>query len=699
MTEEKKSVLSANFKTIVTVLMAITSLWVATIVRIQNDVGLYMSLAIERSRAESVAAFGELTRADQRVTHGLDIYSAFYDAEQQALRAELDASAARLNNDTEKIFASENIAARWGQLQDHLSGLTPLLSDEYEGDYASFYEESHREAYYTYQLQQAYEREAAIWRTKAGNYRDAMAMLSVTLFLYGMSLNINNWVRYLFAIGAFALELITVFIVVNALRQSIAVTPPAAIDQFVEGQITSNIAYTAPPDSAAELNATAIDAFNAAIQLDQSYADAYQWRGYTTLQTRLLNADPQQNAQAADDMQKAIEFGNTGSVVYTNLGWAYTLAGEYTNAISALETAIEAEPTECTARINLGLALMADSQSDASAQAYDGAIACLLEESPDEQANLLATAILDLSDLQAQAPNTPHIDNALLHWKETAASVALLGEITPQEHLGKVEQVLFAGGIAADGSLIDADNTFAAGTPSIYTLIEFSQMSANTPWMVRWYQNGELFDQYIADSWSGDTTGLARLRIKGAPIPTGKYQADVFIAGNLVASEVFEIEAGETLPMHAYVSGFFRISINHPVEWYASEDHTANNYLYITNPEDDDTFFWYTSYASENNAREDILANLMILWFSQHPDLSYGEQGEFFLGGLALASYMPVTYTNQDGNSIAALLVGMADGAGNAYALVMQAPETDFDQTYQTVFTPMLHSLWIAPVE
>ena len=699
MTDEKKSFLSKNFKTIVTVLMAATSLWVATIVRIQNDVGLHMNLAAQRSRAEAVTAFGTLTRADQRVTHGLDIYSAFYDAEQQTQRAEISASAAQLDNDTAAITASEAVAARWEQLQTHLSSLTPLLSDEYAGDYASFYEQSHREAYFTYQMQKAYEREAAIWRGKAGSYREAVSMLSVALFLYGMSLNIANWVRYLFAASALTLKITTIFIAVNTFFLPTTVTSAAAIEQFVEGQIVSNIAYTAPYDTAATLSANAIEAFDNAIQLDPAYADAYQWRGYTTLQTRLLDADQMKNARAAADMQKAIELGNSGSVVYTNLGWAYTLAGNYQSAISALETAIEAEPTECTARVNLGLALLADSQSEASAQTYDGAIACLLEESPDEQANLFATAILDLNDLQTQAPETPHINDALLRWKETAASLALLGEITPQEHPGKVEQTLFAGGIAADGSLIDAGNTFTAGTPSIYTLIEFSQMSANTPWMVRWYQNGELFDQYIADGWSGDTTGLARLRIKGAPIPAGEYQVDVFIAGNLDANEFFEIEAGETLPMQAYVSGFFRISINHPVEWYASEDHTANNYLYITNPENDNTFFWYTSYASKNNTREDVLSNLMILWFSQHPDLSYGEQGEFFLGGLAQASYMPVTYTNQDGNSIAALLVGMADGAGNAYALVMQAPAIDFDQTYQTVFTPMLHSLWIAPVE
>ena len=685
-----------EFKTAVIVLMALTSLWVATIIRLQNNVTINLGLSSQRSRAEAVAAFGKLTRTDQEVGYGLDIYSDWYEAEQQANRAASNAQAARIAGDETSALAQDAVADRWTQLQSQLSRMTPLLSSQYKGNYSAFYEELHRKSHFIYQRQLAYEREAASWGAKAANYRTTMAMLSVSLFLLGMSLNINNWVRLLFAGAGLVLIGTTVVIVIQTVLLPIQRTPETAIAHFVDGQTLSNIAYVAPQDEAEELIADALSAFEAAIELDDQYADAYQWHGFTLLQTRLQDADPERNARAAEDMEAAIALGSDGSVVYTNLGWAYTLAGDYGSAIDALAAAIDAEPTECTARMNLSLAYLANAQPDASTQTYDGALACLLQESPDEQANLFASALIDLHDLHVLAPNTPGIDDTIERLKETSASIKLIGDTSPTETSAKVIEITYAGDISADGDLIDVGKSFTPGSPSIYTIINFEQMEVGDAWMVRWVQDGKLYDEYLADKWSGDPASQARVRLRGAPLPGGEYHTEVYVDGNLIATDQFEVQAGETALMQPHVSSFFRILLNHPVEWLVTEDQSENGSLYIANPDDASNYFWYTSFPWDESDNDSVLSGLMILWYGQHPDMEFLEQGEFFLGGLAQTSFIPVTYTNADGIRMGAYLIGMAH-QGTAYLLVLQAPADEFELTYHSIFDPMLRSLEIAP--
>ncbi len=692
---EKKSP-SFEFKTVVTVLMALTSLWVATIVWLQSGMLLNMNFALQQSQAEAVRAFGQLTRADQRVTHGLDIYSKWHEAGEHADHFTNSANAARLGGDEQIAVIHDEATDRWEQLQDHHSELTPLLTDEFDGQYINFYEELHRESYITYQLQLAFGREATIWATKVGETRTAITMLSVTLFLFGLSLNIDNWVRFLFAGGAFTLEFITAVIILLALRIPIDVTTRGAIEHFVDGQIFSNIAYVASEEDAQAYTEAALTSFDAAIALDDQFADAYQWRGFTYMQTRIQDADPKLNALAAEDMETAIALGNDGSVVYTNLGWAYTLSGNYDNAITALHEAIEAEPTECTARMNLGLALMANGQDNAASQAYDQAIDCLLQESPDEQANLFASAITDLNDLAELSPGKASITTRIDQFKENAASLKLVGNISPETSAAQISGINFAGGIGANGEFVDVGDSFTAGVPSIYTIINFKEMPPETPWMLRWTLDGDPFDVYIDDSWGGETSGQARVRLRGAPLPSGNYSAEVYVGGKFLSSADFTVQEGDTQTMLPHISSFFQVLVNHPKDWVAFEDHSADSSLFISPQGDNQNFFWYTSFPWADEDNESVLSGLMVTWYSQYPDMEYSEPGEFFLGGQALASYMPVTYSDADGNELAALLVSMSY-QGEAHMLVLQAPKAEFDQTYDLIFDPMLRSFEIAP--
>ncbi len=304
-------------------------------------------------------------------------------------------------------------------METRLAKLTPLLTSDYNGDYTSYYENTHRDTYLALERQLGALRQSNDWDAKDQAYIANLTMIAAILFLMGVSVTMSNWLKYVFVGGGLILTVASFIWTGRTYLEPVHVTPPEAMEHFVSGEILSNIAYTAEGTQQEALAQKSITEFDAALQLDDQYASAYQWKGMTQLQTRLFGADPARNAEAAANMEKAIALGTENSVVYTNLGWAYTLSGDYDPAAAALNSALELEPTECLARLNLGLALLAAGNGGASTTAYDEAIACAVEESPDQQDSLLAAATQDLTDLQLVAPQTPGVAATLELIKET----------------------------------------------------------------------------------------------------------------------------------------------------------------------------------------------------------------------------------------------------------------------------------------
>ncbi len=607
------------------------------------------------------------------------------------------ANAARLAGEESLGLEQDAVVDRWTQIQSQLSELTLLLSPQYENNYTPFYEELHRQSYMTYQRQLDYGRQVASWRAKTSSYRTAMGLVAVSLFLLGLSLNIHNWVRYLFAGCGVLLDITTIVMVILVMRIPVHVTPGAAMEHFVNGQILYNTAFAASGEKAEELYVAAQTAFQSAIELDENYADAYQWGGYSLLEKRLAGANAERNVRAAASMEKAIELGNDNSVVYTNLGWAYTLSENYGQAIQALQHAIFIEPTECLAYFNLGLAQLAAEKPERAKLTYEDAMACLLEESPDAKTEILTNTELDLFDLSKIAPDAPGVDEMLLRIKETAASLTLLGEPIPQDTSAQIDDIIFAGDIAQDGSFLDVGETFTAGTPTIYTILSFEDIPIGTPWLVRWYLDGAQYNEYIAKPWNNEANGQTWVRVQGAPMPAGDYQVEIYVSGNLIASADFTVQAGEVVEMEQYASSYYKLALNYPADWVVIEYPTIEGYLFASPPDDERYSFWYNTIPWEGTGSDSVLGELLSLWHSKHPDLVYGQKGEFILGGLAQASYFPVTYADVDENLLAALLIGMVDEGENAHMVVLQAPDETFDQTYASIFDPMLRSLKIHP--
>jgi hypothetical protein len=81
------------------------------------------------------------------------------------------------------------------------------------------------------------------------------------------------------------------------------------------------------------------------------------------------------------------------------------------------------------------------------------------------------------------------------------------------------------------------------------------------------------------------------------------------------------------------------------------------------------------------------------LWYGLHPDLVYGEIGELYFGKAADGHFIPVSYKNESGEEIQALLVSSADAAGKGHLLALQSLALDFERNYSTIFNPMLKSI------
>ena len=334
--EAGQSAFQTRFDNLVVVLMALIAVWGTIVALLGNNASNGEELAALQAQAVAVESLGKFVRADQRSTFGLDVVAAWDAAGQRATQARASTDAARLRGDEARVRALEQTASRWLNVQQRLVSLTPLLAAEYNSDSIAYQEQLRRDAYLAYERQQAAMQTADGFGKKENSYTAVISSLAVVLFLMGLSLTMNNWLRYVFVGGGILISVASaVWVVVVAVRP-VADTSEEAMKHFVDGLVASNRADFAVDASEADrLEKEAIQAFDAAVGQHELYANAYIWRGYTRLEDRLRFADADRNAIAAEDINRAIQLGIINSVSYTNLSWAHILSGNYEGAVEA----------------------------------------------------------------------------------------------------------------------------------------------------------------------------------------------------------------------------------------------------------------------------------------------------------------------------------------------------------------------------
>lgn len=682
-----------RFQSWVTLSMAAVTVWAAVVGALQSHASHQQSDADERSRTLAVVAMGELLSAEQQAAHELDVYTRWVETTAQARQARAAAQAARLLQDESAAAAHEQSAARWDRVAEALQALSPLLSDpDYAGDDRIYREQASRQSYLEHERQEAASRASRGWGSKADLYVAVITSLAVVLFLFGLSLTIDNWLRYMFVAVGWTMTAVTVAWVLVLAVVPVYATPEDAMARMVEGQIAVNIGSYLEGDEQAVWYGRAVDELTEAISIDELYASAYEWRAQAQLDARLRDRRFD-NAAAAADYRQAIAGGNDHAITYTNLGWALYLADDYAGSIQASQTAVQLKSDECVAHFNLGLALLASERATEARPAYDRAIGCIVEAPTRERDWLFEAAVTDLLDLQYVRPGTDGLAEMLERIKELSAAYELFGSIALRATDGEVPAVRFAENIAVDGTPLDVADTFAPGTSAVYTLFEYRGVAPETSWLVRWYRNGALYDRLQSAEWSYGESGETWVVVYGSPLPPGRYDADFYFNGHRVASDRFDVEAGEAVPMERFTSGVFQLTLNVPVGWTTREVSGEDASLIVSR--DERTYLYYYTQRTSSTSRE-LLQDLQAAWQQTYPDVTFGEGGEFYLGGLPGAVYVTAWHNDASGSPVLTYLIAAVDESGLARLIWMQMPQAGSDETYAQYLLPMIKSIEFA---
>ena len=390
-----------RFENIVTLFMALVTLWGAFVAVLENQASIQEDIATQKSQVEAAAALGELIRADQLYLYELEVETAIYKADWQSYGAELEADYAEYDGNLELSAALNDIAETWDNMMVFLEELSPVIE----------YEELHRQSYYRYELQQAYMQEAKEYGNRADALVSVISMLAAVLFLMGLSLSLESWVRKIFLVGALLISTASIIGVGIVMFNPINKTSRRVIDFFLDGLIASNqINWSSEEEEIEEYEEQAIWALSKAIELAPFYANAYEKRAEVYLQNDLGTADPDRNVLAAADYLKAIELGDETFVNYTNMGWALILAGDFEKSIPAHEQAIKLKSDDCYSRMNLALTFVALERSDDAEEAYENTLDCILKKPPYEWDYLVDAVLTDLEGLKTISPDLPNIE-------------------------------------------------------------------------------------------------------------------------------------------------------------------------------------------------------------------------------------------------------------------------------------------------
>jgi tetratricopeptide (TPR) repeat protein len=114
----------------------------------------------------------------------------------------------------------------------------------------------------------------------------------------------------------------------------------------------------------------AIDAYTAAIQQDELYANAYNLRGIARQRIR-----PADSAGAEQDFARAIALGERHYGVYWNYGIALYNDGKFKDAEDAARVAMELNPGICGPAYTVSLAVLAQGDLDRAGELYEQATA------------------------------------------------------------------------------------------------------------------------------------------------------------------------------------------------------------------------------------------------------------------------------------------------------------------------------------
>jgi tetratricopeptide (TPR) repeat protein len=355
-----------RFKQMMTVLIALVTLFGAIIAYLQNDASARDDQANRDNQRYALEALGRQTSGDARVNY--DYNSAY----QNWLELDLLATSAE-NNDEPQA------AARYRTLRDRMLPYSPMLAAPYFNAETGEVDVTRYEAdTYLLQVTGLQERFLAsslvkdAWGSKSSTYIIHLTLLAVSLFLFGMSVMVSGVAtRWVFATAGLLITGLAVGWAGVTFAQPVVDrrAQGAAIDLFAQGV---GLAYQGQWEEA-------ITAFDQALQASPTYARAFAERA--SAQSALGNYEA-----AAADYEAARRNGDNSANLAGELAWIYHLLGRFADAVAMNRTALATTPDELWIQYDLALSLLASGQIEEARAEYDKGMRLAAQQVADAKA-------------------------------------------------------------------------------------------------------------------------------------------------------------------------------------------------------------------------------------------------------------------------------------------------------------------------
>jgi len=457
----------------------------------------------------------------------------------------------------------EPAAARYRQLRDEATRLSPMLSPTYFSPDLRMVDLARYEAD-VYLVEGAALTEkylaahqvAQSWATKSAYYLLHLTLLAVALFLFGLSLTIGRTgTRWIFAgAGGVAAVVAIVWAAVIALQPVHDLRRQGdAIDAYARG---AGLAHQERwPEAAAAY--------------DEAIAQAPDYSRALFARAKARGSLGQYEAAVAD-FESALVLDDTPDITMGELAFLRLGMGDFQGAIDLNRQALESDPDQLWIRFDLALSLLADNQIEAALAEYDlgmgqaadmvrtaygqgGVPSHTLWRSLDSAVEDLQRLMRAIDTQQGLPPPETLADPPAIHRAAERAVNRLKSLILTLEYDQRPPQGELTASVgplafaeSADDPLVEQ---FQPDVDSIVAMFDYQGIQAGERVITKVYVNREEDPSLrTVSTWTQTSTGSAVLPIGvgvmnlPAFVP-GEYTVEVYVGDHLAQSGVFEVVA------------------------------------------------------------------------------------------------------------------------------------------------------------
>lgn len=564
-TTAEKSANEDRIKRWLRILIAFITLLVTTTSFLENYASMQKATYSRRAKEQAAASTAHRTRGMLEVTFA-NILVREYD--------ELLDQASSLKYNHRTLEASAFISAAQTLAQE-----SPLLAPPYTTFDERGWRESTRSDRYDAdtwvitstlfsERSEAAARVAEAWNNKSDNYKAALVVFAVVLFLLALASLISGCVRWLFLMVGLALATIVCCAVTLNTLSPLPNIPDAALQRYAQGY---GYAWQRQYEEA-------IRAYSQALQLHPNYANALTRRGRA-----YFNIQPPDHRRALQDLEAAsrLDTGNYG--IFWSLGWGYYLVGEYAKSIEASQKSLSLNSKICGPAFNIAIARLALGQLTEAEKEYQAALArCQkivkefraigleapyalwdeMEASAQDIENLLCATHQKYCYPDREQHNVSRIVNRevilpigekyLKRIKEALTALEYYNTISVQPTGAKFDPLVFANKFYNDADELQSyveRNRFPYRGNNIYALWNYANVPPGMQIVWKVYHNGvEKPDLRYIEKWNLQTNGSAEKKINSwFVMAPGRYDVEVYGDGELLSTGTFEISQKETL--------------------------------------------------------------------------------------------------------------------------------------------------------